>query len=220
MYERPDGKWVAIISIGSYDARRRIKRVRDSEPAAREALRRLRAENFGACVDDERPPTLRALLERWLADTKPRVRAATWATYELTVRIHILEANPALVSMPIDRIRPAHVAAPLAQLAKAEVSPRMRELVYLRLRSALETTVGTVLRTNPALKAHRARVERRSMTTWTKAQARAFIESVRDDPLYALYPLALDRRAPRRAARATLARRRPCGETPLDHAHG
>jgi integrase len=116
------------------------------------------------------------------------VRPKTWTTYELVVRLHI---TPYVGAIRVDRLKPEDIRAMMTALEKAGASPRIRELAYLRLRSALEPLIGDVVMATPIRRAHKPRVERSTMTAWTREQARAFLSATEDDPLGPLYRLAL-----------------------------
>jgi integrase len=175
--------------MGGRASRRRVKRIRDTEAEALEALRRLRSENHLLGAGGV-PPRLDELMAQWLSDTKRRVRATTFRTYELVVRLHILKSGT-IASMRIDTIRPAHISKHFADLEKKGVSERLRELAYLHLRAAIESQVGLTIAANPVQKSHRAKVERRSMSVWTQEQARTFLNATKDDWLAPLYRIAL-----------------------------
>ena len=184
VFERPDGKWIARISLGGRAHRKFKSRVRSSEAAANEALRELRAEFSYATSTSEIPLTLKDHMKRWLAAQKPRVRAQTYAQYESTIRLHIV---PTLGAYRVDRIKPGHVADLMEKLTADGDSARMRELVYLRLRAGL-ASIGTV---NPVRPEHRPRVPKKAMKIWTQDEARTFLEAAAGNWWEHLYRLAL-----------------------------
>jgi integrase len=155
-----------------------------------EQLRKLRSETSR----DQRPtgevPTLRSAIATWLADQKRRIRTKSYTTYELVLRLHVLEAAPALVAMRVDRIRPAHIRELFAAL-DATRSPRVRELVFLRLHAIFASLIGESVIKNPVLASFRPRVPRKTMNAWTQEQAKKFLDVTSDDRLAPLYRLAL-----------------------------
>ncbi len=191
MFQDSLGRWVAKISIGGREHRRRITRYADTEAAAREALRRLRAENVETVAHDGAMLTLEDAITAWLNEQKPRIRAKSWVGYEGTLRKHVVEAAPVFAQMRLDRIKPMHVRAHFERLERIGTSPRVRELVFLRLRSLFARWIGAGVLRNPVERSHRPRVERKTMATWTQEQARAFLDATSDDWLAPLYRLAL-----------------------------
>lgn len=153
-----------------------------------EALRKLRDEQ-PKDRSDQPTPALDEAVRWWLADQKSRLREKTYTNYEGTLRLHVLEAYPALALMRVDRIKPAHLRELFDKLA--DRSPRVRELVFLRLHSLFASMVGEYIAKNPVMPAMKNRVPRKTMDTWTADEARAFLEATKDDWLAVLYRLAL-----------------------------
>ena len=153
-----------------------------------EALRRLR-EDRPKDRPDTPTPALDEAVKRWLEEQKSRLRTKTYTNYEGTLRLHVLEAYPALALMRVDRIKSAHLRELFEKLA--DRSPRVRELVFLRLHSLFASMVGEHITKNPVMPAMKNRVPRKTMDAWTAEEARKFLEATKNDWLAPLYRLAL-----------------------------
>jgi integrase len=186
----PDGAYfVAAISVGSGKHRRRLKVKTRSEPEAVEALRRLHAQHGAFAALEDPDVTLEGYLTAWLEDAvRPGVRATTYDLYESVLRNHVY---PRIGAVRLDRLREPQLVTFFRDLERDDVGPRLREIVYLRLKTALDAAIGRVLVTNPMAHVRKPRVPRRSMTTWTAEQARAFLAGTAADELGVLYRLAL-----------------------------
>jgi integrase len=186
----PEGDyWVAAISVGSRTNRRRRKVKVDSEAAAWEQLAKLKAERPGLAVLSEPAVTVRTYLSAWLeCVVRPAVRATTFETYESVVRTHVY---PGIGSLRLDRVRTEHLRNLFADLERAGVGGRLREVAWLRLKSAFVFAVGRAIAISPMETIPRPRAKRRSMTVWNADEARAFLASTEQSDLAALYRLAL-----------------------------
>ena len=113
--------------------------VRGTRKDAERVLARLLHEAaYGALVDPGRT-TVGEWLDRWLHDVaRPNVAAKTYKRYEEIVRLHL---KPHLGSIPLHRLRPAHVQRLYAALQEAEKHPRTILHVHRVLHTALEHAV-------------------------------------------------------------------------------
>src|SRR5262245_28190396 len=97
-------------------------RVRYVEGRARtqaEAVKRKRvAERTGRQADAAKL-TVCDYLDRWLTETKPNVRPATWASYERVVRLHLA---PNVGGIPFGQFAAADVNRLYGKLARNDVS--------------------------------------------------------------------------------------------------
>src|SRR5713226_6368859 len=139
---------------------------------------------------DARGTTLGEFLDRWLVEAvRPRVRAWTFAGYEVHVRLHI---KPVLGRVPLEKVTPQHVQHLLNR--KLEEGLKPKSVRYLRgtLRTALNDAVrwGLVSR-NAAALVDGPRVERFDIQPFTPAEARVFLDSIAGERLEALYSVAL-----------------------------
>jgi integrase len=150
-YEASTGKWRVSVSVGYVNGKRRRKQLRfDSQQEARHALTKLRKQlDDGVGVGDDRM-TVRAFLDRWLADVvnapTSTIRVGTRAGYALNVRRHLA---PGLGHIPLAKLGPQHVQAflntKLTEVihvdedgTKHTLSARTVQYLHANLRNALK----------------------------------------------------------------------------------
>ena len=104
---RADGRWIARVSIGTIDGKRRsMERWAPDEDRARDALREL-LDIVGAGVDPGDPKTtLDAYLRSWLVHVKATMSAATYASYRGHVENHI---SPLLGGAIVRKLAPRDI---------------------------------------------------------------------------------------------------------------
>ena len=187
IYRRRNGTWSAIATLP--DGRRKHIYGKTRDQVRRKLAEILHAMQNGSFTD-ARGKTLGEFLDQWLADVvKPRVRAWTFAGYEVHVRRHI---KPVLGRVPLEKLSPQHVQHLLNR--KLEEGLKPKSVRYLRgtLRTALNEAVrwGLVAR-NAAALVEGPRVERFDIQPFTPAEARVFLDSIAGERLEALYSVAL-----------------------------
>ena len=187
IYRRRNGTWSAIATLPDGRRKHIYGKTRDQvRGKLAEILHALQNGSF----TDARGKTLGDFLDQWLADVvKPRVRAWTFAGYEVHVRRHI---KPVLGRVPLEKLSPQHVQHLLNR--KLEEGLKPKSVRYLRgtLRTALNEAVrwGLVSR-NAAALVDGPRVERFDIQPFTPAEARVFLDSIAGERLEALYSVAL-----------------------------
>ncbi|MGI8589099.1 MAG: tyrosine-type recombinase/integrase [Chloroflexia bacterium] len=193
IYKRKsDGKWFSSISLGYGPDGKRTRKAFSGETRKEvsEKLKvALRDQQQGLPVAMERQ-TINQFLTRWLEDSaKQRVRASTYESYEIQVRVHIV---PALGRVQLAALTPQQVAAWLKQKRESGLSSRSVQYMHAVLRMALGQALkwGLVAR-NVATLVEPPRVKRAEIRPWTVAQAKTFLEAVKGDRLEALYSVAL-----------------------------
>jgi integrase len=187
IYRRRNGTWSAIATLP--DGRRKHIYGKTRDQVRRKLAEILHALQNGSFTD-ARGKTLGEFLDQWLADVvKARVRAWTFAGYEVHVRRHI---KPVLGRVPLEKLSPQHVQHLLNR--KLEEGLKPKSVRYLRgtLRTALNEAVrwGLVSR-NAAALVDGPRVERFDIQPFTPAEARVFLDSIAGERLEALYSVAL-----------------------------
>ena len=135
------------------------------------------------------------LQDEWLPAIEGTIRPSTLRSYRLQVEKHIV---PRLGSIPLQRLDGGAINRFYASLAEdgrtdgnGGLSPASVRRVHASLHRALKDAVrwGKLTR-NPADAADPPRVRAhaaKEMTTWTVEELRNFLDSVADDPLYALW---------------------------------
>ena len=196
------GTWSVVVDAGRdpESGRRKQKwhsgfRTRkDAQRALADILGRL---DRGTYVEPSRQ-TLAEYLTEWLEATRTRVRPSTWESYQRNVRTHI---NPAIGSTRLQDLSAATLNRLYANLltagradGKGGLSPRTVRYIHTILRKALHDAVRwnrlprNVADTAdpPSPKTTRPA----TMATWSAAQLRRFLDSIREDRLYPAFLLA------------------------------
>jgi integrase len=182
--------YVAMLDMGYVDGKRKRKAIYGKTRAEvgdrlDEEKRRLKA----GMVTSSRSQTVEAYLTTWLnVWARPKARPATFTTYEMYVRRHLV---PSLGRIQLDKLTPDHVQDMLNRKA-AELSPRSVNHLRAILRTALNRAAktGLVVR-NVAALAEPPKVTREEMHFLTAEQARQLIE-LADEDHQALYRVALN----------------------------
>jgi hypothetical protein len=97
IYQLPDGRWRAAVSLGWRETkggqliwRRKIVIGKTRYEVQEELKKLLRDQQRGINIDPEKQ-TVQEFLEHWLEQVaKPRVRAATYASYDWIVKKHLV----------------------------------------------------------------------------------------------------------------------------------
>lgn len=180
--------WRAIAPGGhSVGGRRRKEFQSRSEKAARAWLKQAVARvDRGLAPPGERV-TVNVYAQDWLRTTANHVKPSTAAFYRAQ-----LGHFDAIADVPVAALSPAHVRELIAtRTAEGYASRTIRGVVQtlaLVLRQAMED--GIVER-NVAALVKLPKLETKPAQHFTAEQARRFLDVARDDPLMALYALAL-----------------------------
>ena len=156
--------------------------------------------DFNAGIRAEEPArlTVAEFLTRWLGEVaKPNVRPTTFASYETTIRNHVIpEIGPvALVRLTPARIQKLYadkLAGPRADGKPGHLSRLSVRYIHSVLRIALGQAVKWNLVSRNVLElVTPPKVEPKEVAAMKVEQARRFLDSTQGDRLYALYYLAL-----------------------------
>ncbi len=188
---RADGRWMArFYAWTSAGTRKRITVYGRTRRQATERMREAQEPNRQGIPVPDRTWRLADWLDYWLEHVvAPNRRPATYALYEMVVRTNL---KPALGKYPLTRLSSARVQMFLnGQLAHGQ-SIRRVQIMRTVLSSALTRTMREefVVR-NVARLAELPTWERKPITPWTAAEARAFLDAAKDDPLYPALVLLL-----------------------------
>jgi integrase len=129
-------------------------------------------------------------LDYWLANVvRPARRPATFALYEMTVRLHI---RPALGKYPLKRLSVSIVQSFLNGQLRAGRSVRNVQIMRQVLSTALSRAVREeLLARNVARLVELPTWEPPEVVPWAPAEALAFLGAASDDPLYPAFVLLL-----------------------------
>ena len=134
----------------------------------------------------------RYLTERWLPAIAATIRPSTLVGYRTHVHRHIV---PSIGHVPLRRIDGGILNSFYEQLARADgarLAPATIRRVHATLHRALRDAVRwSLIERNPAHSADPPKelAQSREMRSWTAAELRSFLASVRTDALYPLWLL-------------------------------
>ena len=191
IYRRRDGRWTAVLSLGYQGGRRRRKHLYGGTRAgvAQKLQQAQRTLSDGGVLSAERQ-TVSTLLETWLRESAAnKVRPRTLQRYQEIVRLHLI---PALDSIKLTKLNPAHVERMLNEALAQGASPRSLTQWRAVLRRALNVAMrwGWVNR-NAASLAEPPRAEDYVVRPLTTADAKALLAAVKGDRLEALFQVGL-----------------------------
>lgn len=172
-YDHAGGVWVARISLGVIDGKRRGRKVTaHSERAARAELERLQRERTGA----DATTTLSRYLTDWLPAHARSIRPSTRQSYEGHIRLHI---DPLLGGIPLHRLGPSDVRRLITDLERKGLSAGTIQLVIRTLSAALQAAVDDRVLTDNATRGVRLpRLDRDPVRGLTAADRDAVLDAV------------------------------------------
>lgn len=192
-------RFYAIVDIGpdpeTGDRRRRSQgSFRTKKEAQQELLSSLSRIEEGSPAEPSKQ-TLGEFLDDWLLAVRPRLKASTWASYQLNIERHI---KPRLGSVRVPKLTSVQLEAFYAELlesgrtdGKGGLSPKTVNYIHTIIHGALESGVRKLgLSRNVAAFADAPKKSRRIMKCWSAEELRSFLIGTRDDPLNACYLLA------------------------------
>ncbi len=191
IYRREDGRWVASISLGYENGKRKRKHVlgKTRQEVSGKLHKLLRAVAQGLPAPSERL-RLGQFLQRWLVDSvRPTVRPRTFDSYEMVVRRHLA---PVMGHLRMGLLRPSQVQGYLNRKLESGLSPRTVQYHHAILRCALGRAQKWGLVTqNVAKLVDPPKVKRTAIVSFTPEQCRSFLDALAGDRLKPMYVAAL-----------------------------
>ena len=188
---RADGRWMGrFYAWTTAGTRKRITVYGRTRQQVTERMREAQERNRQGIPVPDQAWKLADWLDYWLEHVVlPNRRRATYALYEMVARTNL---KPALGKYPLTRLSAARVQAFLNAELAAGQSIRRVQIMRTVLSSALTRAMREELVVrNVARLAELPTWERKPITPWTAAEARAFLDAARDDPLYPAFILLL-----------------------------
>ena len=195
VYERADGRWEAIVSLG--DGRRKSYYAKTRAEAARKLTAALRDRDRGLSIMRDERLTVEQYLTSWLERVAPTIGEGTHMRYTEMLRCHVL---PTLGRVALTKLSPLQVETLYATLLSdggksgAGLSPTTVRQLHAILHHALKDALrkGLILRniTDMVDAPRRARYEAATLSA-DEAQMLLDSEVARTHRLYALFVLVL-----------------------------
>jgi integrase len=191
IYKRTDGRWAGATYVHNRTGGRQRRQVygkSKEEVAAKLAeLRVMTANGIPAAAVKW---TVRTYGDHWLTHVAaPSVKPSTLSNYQWVLTSHVY---PVVGSVRLTALAPMHVRQMLLAVLEKGSSPRTAQLSKAVLRAMLaEAMRDQLVQRNVAMLVRGPRVERQEVQPWSAAEATAFLASVRDHRLAALFTVGV-----------------------------
>lgn len=190
IYQRADGRWVAVVEWPSPDGKRRRQYLygRERGEVQRKLVDVLHAKNRGAPVPGNRT-TLANYIETWLTQTAHRVQPRTLHRYRELLVLHVI---PVIGRITLDKLRREHVEQVHKVAFESGLSDTTVHHLHTVLKQALTEAVDSeMMFQNPAQRIKPPRVKPSPMAPLTRAQARELVRAAATEPMGCLYLVAI-----------------------------
>jgi integrase len=183
---KSDGMWVAQVTSGGRENRKVIRRYRKRKSDAKAELAKLLATSGRV----DRKTTVGAYLTAWLEGPgRDVLKASTWQTYELTLRLHLI---PALGHLPLAALTPEHVEQMVGKLRRRMTAKGVRNVLSVLGRVLAIAERRRQIVANPVRFVELPRQERTAgPAALTPDDARKIRQAIAGDRLEALYVVTL-----------------------------
>jgi integrase len=191
-YRSKERRWEARYTVYTAKGPKRRSVYGKTRAEAAAKLAKAIADRDGGVAFDTSRVTLGEYLERWLSDAvRDTVKERTLMCYERICRRHI---SPALGSMQLTKLKPAHLQALYKSKTDEGLSPATVRGIHVVLHKAMKQALRwDLVPRNPASGAKPPRPSDPEVTPLTKEQARQLLGtlSVEGDRFEVLYAVAL-----------------------------
>jgi hypothetical protein len=188
---RKDGRYVgAFYSLTTTGTRKRVYVYGNTREEAWEKLVKAQSKAAEGIPVPAESWRLGPFLDYWLEHVvRPTRRPATYALYEMTTRVHL---KPGLGTQPLNRLSVTKVQAFLNGKLRAGKSVRNVQIMRQVLSAALSRAMREELVSrNVARLAELPASEPDEVIPWSSAEALAFLQAAKPDPLYPAFVLLL-----------------------------
>jgi integrase len=191
IFKRSDGRWVGTLDLGPDAGGKRARKTiyGKSQREVRDKLAQVRREIAENGQPSDGRLTLGQFLQDWLTSKRSQVRPRTWARYESYCRLHV---EPRLGKVRLAKVTPEHLEKLYSQLLDAGLAPMSVRHLHAMLHGALKHGVrrGVIARNvtelvDPPL------APKHEIRTLSADEAQRLLQEAADDPLEALYVLAI-----------------------------
>jgi integrase len=191
IFQRRDGRWCGILSLGWENGRRKRKSfygVTAAEVQAR--LLKARSDHARNLPVATERQSVTQFLTHWLDHTvKPNTRPRSYESFEIIIRKHI---TPEIGRTRLEKLTPQQVQALLDRKLKSGLAPQTVVHIRMVLRTALNQAMKwSLIARNPAALVDPPRIPRSEIRPLTAEEARRFLQAAKGERFEALYTLAL-----------------------------
>src|SRR5215204_3372694 len=187
---RKNGGWTAQYSVYMAGGRKRKTLYGKTRAEVSEKLTKAMADRDGGIVYDAGKLTVGEYLDRWLRDSvKGTVKETTYANYSYINRVHL---SPALGSIKLKSLTPAHVRGLYGEKSRTKLSAATVKKMHVVLHKALAQAVSDGL--IPRNAAHGVRTPRvgdpgEEIKPLNPEECAALLRAAHGERLEALYVL-------------------------------
>lgn len=191
--ERPDGLWVADLSIGigPDGKRQRFRKYAKTKRAAEAALNSLKADHQAGNLKQPSSVTLEGLVDHWFSVVLiHQLEPGTLHEYRRTYKRHIA---PLLSAVRVQKISPTLLGSWLSDLSMRKVGVETQRKAVRLLKSALAYAVRPleIIPRNPAEHLTSPKAKRPTRVPLTFPQVRSYLAAVKGHRLAPLILLAV-----------------------------
>jgi len=181
-----DGRWQARVTVGYADGKQQRKAVYGKTYAECKGklVVLMRNQQQGIAPTDDRM-TVEKHLAAWLATVKEKNQEATYVSYKSAVDLYIV---PSIGKKKLSTLAPADVDQMMSAAPTVKTGNYARRVLRIALNRAIKR--GEMYR-NPAALTDNRRTEKHETHFLTLPQAKHLLNKVGNDPLEALYTVAL-----------------------------
>ena len=191
IFQRADGRWCGILSLGWENGRRKRKSYYGATAAeVQEQLLKGRSDHSrGLPVAIERQ-TVGEYLDHWLEHTlKAKAKARSYESFSTIARLHI---KPAIGQIQLHKLAPQHIQRLLDEKSKQGLSPQTVTNMRTVIRSALgQALKWNLVSRNSAALVNAPRIPRKQIEPLNPEHARKLLEIAKGSRFQAIYTIAL-----------------------------
>ncbi len=190
IYQRQDGRWVAVLDLGLKEGKRRRKSLYAStRREAQEALSKAHHQQFAGSLATGPRLTVERYVQQWLEESvRHRVKPRTFSSYNQLVRLHVA---PGLGKLQLAKLQAKDLQHFYSKKLET-LSPRTVEYLHAIIHRALkEAERLDLVSRNVADLVSPPRPTRKSVRFLAPREVEAFLAAVSADRLGPLFTVAL-----------------------------
>ncbi len=187
---KSDGLWMGRYTVQTETGPKRKTLYHKDYDECRKALTKAMADADRGLVYDDQGLTLSKYMKRWLEDSvRDNVKPKTYESYEQLTRIHI---SPAIGTVKLKNLKPAHLQGLYRAKLDAGLSPRTVQYIHTTLHRALKIAVRwELVPRNVADAVQPPKVHRKEMRCLNRDEAKHLLATARGERYEAVYILAV-----------------------------